>query len=140
MSAAPEQSRHTLQRSRLLKFSMVGAAGIAVQLATLAVLVAMGFNYLLATALAVEIAILHNFFWHRRFTWASRLSGAGHTARGSLIRFHLGNGLISLLGNLIMMRVLEGVLHLPVIGANILAITTCWLSNFFIGDRWVFRR
>jgi dolichol-phosphate mannosyltransferase len=140
MSPALEQSRRTLQGWRLLKFSVVGAAGIAVQLATLAVLVAMGVHYLLATALAVEIAILHNFYWHRRFTWASRLSGAGQAATKSLIRFHLGNGLISLLGNLITMRVLAGVLHLPVIGANILAITICWLSNFFIGDRWVFRR
>jgi putative flippase GtrA len=135
-----KQSRHTLQGWRLLKFSVVGAAGIAVQLATLAVLVAIGVNYLLATALAVEIAILHNFFWHRRFTWASRLSRARQTAARSLIRFHMGNGLISLLGNLILMRLLAGVLHVPVIGANILAITTCWLSNFFTSDRWVFRR
>jgi putative flippase GtrA len=135
-----KQSRHTLQGWRLLKFSVVGAAGIAAQLATLAVLVAMGVHYLLATALAVEIAILHNFFWHRRFTWASRLSRARRAATRSLIRFHMGNGLISLLGNLILMRLFAGVLHLPIIGANILAITTCWLSNFFISDRWVFRQ
>lgn len=139
MSSVPEQSRHTLRGWRLLKFSIVGAAGGAVQLATLAVLVAMSVNYLPATALAVEMAILHNFFWHRRFTWACR-SMTGQAATKSLIRFHLGNGLISLLGNLIMMRVLAGVLHMPVIGANILAIIICWLSNFFISDRWVFRR
>jgi putative flippase GtrA len=55
-----------------------------------------------------------------------------------LIRFHLGNGLISAVGNLVMMRVLVGFLRIPVIAANISAITICWLGNFFISDHWVF--
>jgi putative flippase GtrA len=29
-------------------------------------------NYLLATALAVETAVIHNFLWHQRFTWSDR--------------------------------------------------------------------
>ena len=29
----------------------------------------LGFNYLVATALAVEGAVVHNFLWHERFTW-----------------------------------------------------------------------
>ncbi len=32
----------------------------------------LGPHYLVATALAVEMAVLHNFFWHRRWTWADR--------------------------------------------------------------------
>ena len=30
---------------------------------------ALHMNYLLATALAVEISVLHNFVWHERYTW-----------------------------------------------------------------------
>jgi putative flippase GtrA len=134
----PEERGHTSRGRRLLKFSMVGAAGIAVQLATLAALIAMAVNYLLATVLAVEMAILHNFFWHRRFTWSDQLSRAEKGTTRSLIRFHLGNGLISAIGNLVMMRVLVGFLRIPVIAANISAITICWLANFFISDHWVF--
>lgn len=57
---------------RLLKFSAVGAIGVGVQLGALAVLHAMEITYLPATALAVECAVIHNFLWHRRFTWADR--------------------------------------------------------------------
>lgn len=138
MTPPKEERGHTSRRVRLLKFSMVGAVGIAVQLATLAALTSMAINYLLATVLAVEMAILHNFFWHRRFTWSSRLSRAEQGATRSLIRFHLGNGLMSAIGNLVMMRVLVGFFRIPVIAANISAITICWLANFFISDHWVF--
>jgi len=121
---------------RLAKFSLVGEIGIGVQLAVLAVLTAMRMNYLLATALAVESAVLHNFLWHRRFTWVER---TGQGALRSLLRFHLSNGLISLLGNLLLMKWLVGFLYFPVMIANLLTITICWLANFLASDRWVFR-
>jgi dolichol-phosphate mannosyltransferase len=134
----PEERGRRSRGRRLLKFSIVGAAGIAVQLATLAALTAMAINYLLATVLAVEMAILHNFFWHRRFTWPDRLTRVEQGVTRSLIRFHLGNGLISAIGNLVMMRVLVGFFRLPVVAANISAITICWLANFFVCDYWIF--
>jgi len=121
---------------RLVKFSLVGALGIGLQLAVLAALTAMGMNYLLATALAVESAVLHNFLWHQRVTWAER---TGQGTLRSLLRFHLSNGLISVLGNLLLMRWLVGFLHLHVMIANLLTVTICWLANFLASDRWVFR-
>jgi len=120
---------------RVLKFSLVGAIGVGVQLAVLAALVAMSMNYLLATALAVESAVLHNFLWHRRFTWADR---DGRGTLNSLLRFHLSNGLISLLGNLLLMKWLVGSSHLPVMEANGLTISSCWAANYLASDRWVF--
>ena len=58
---------------RWLKFNAVGGLGMIVQLATLAVLKnGLGVDYLLATAIAVEAAVIHNYFWHERFTWAGR--------------------------------------------------------------------
>ncbi|MGA8272554.1 MAG: GtrA family protein [Candidatus Sulfotelmatobacter sp.] len=140
MSRAPQSHCLGLQSRRWLKFSLVGGVGIGVQLAALAALTAMGMNYLLATALAVEGAVLHNFFWHQRFTWVDRTNLAASGAMKRLLRFHLGNGSISLLGNLIMMRLFAGFLHLPVVGANFLAVIICWLANFFVSDRWVFSR
>ena len=125
---------------RLAKFSLVGLIGIGVQLAVLAVLNAVGMKYLLATALAVESAVLHNFLWHRRFTWVERIVPVGQGALRSLLRFHLSNGSISLLGNLLLMKWLVGLLCLPVMIANVLTITICWLANFLASDRWVFGR
>lgn len=123
------------RRLRLAKFSLVGGIGIGVQLAVLAVLTAMSMNYLLATALAVESAVLHNFLWHQRFTWPDR---TGQGTLRSLLRFHLSNGSISLLGNLLLMRRLVGSLRWPIMGANAITITLCWAANYLASDRWVF--
>lgn len=123
---------------RLAKFSLVGGMGVGVQLAALAVLEAMKVNYLLATALAVECAVLHNFWWHHRFTWSDRGCGKTRDSIAALFRFHLGNGLISLIGNLLLMRLLVGKLGLPVLPGNLVVITACFAANFLASDRWVF--
>lgn len=118
---------------RWLKFSAVGLIGLGVQLAVLALLTKLGMNYLAATAIAVEIALLHNYAWHRRWTWADRPA-----ASGRLLRFHLANGLISLASNLVWMRVLTGAWGIPPVPANLVAIAATSLMNFALGDRWVF--
>jgi len=82
---------------RWLKFNAVGAIGVAVQLGVLAVLIQLGVHYLFATALAVEAAVLQNYYWHTRWTWKGR--------EGSLWRFHVANGLLSLISNLMWMHV-----------------------------------
>ena len=51
---------------RWLKFNAVGAIGVAVQLSVLAALIQLGTHYLAATALAVETAVLQNYYWHTR--------------------------------------------------------------------------
>src|SRR2546430_16091794 len=62
---------------RWLKFNFVGLVGIGVQLLALALLKSgLHLNYLLATALAVETAVVHNFLWHERFTWRGRAGKA----------------------------------------------------------------
>src|SRR5207245_237643 len=56
-------------RRAVLRFYTVGAAGIVVQLAALTFLKSgLHLDYLPATATAVEAALLHNFFWHERWT------------------------------------------------------------------------
>ena len=120
---------------RWLKFNAVGAAGIFVQLAVLVSLRAgLHMHYLLATALAVEATVLHNFFWHERFTWADRKS-TNWGAR--LLKFNLATGLFSIAGNLFFTAVLvrAGLGYLP---ANAVSIALCSLINFFLNDRLVF--
>lgn len=122
---------------RWLKFNLVGAMGMVLQLATLALLnhLAPG-HYLVASAAAVELAILHNFVWHIHYTWSDRRH---HTPlRIQLLRFHLSNGLVSLLGNLALMRLLVHTTHLPVLVANIIAIVCCSIANFALSHTWAF--
>ena len=120
---------------RWLKFNAVGALGAAVQLGALWILTSLGVHYLVATALAVEAAVLHNYAWHVRWIWVDRPET--RTLR-SLLRFHLANGLVSMVSNLALMRLFTGWLGVPVLAANILAIALTSVLNFVMGDRWVF--
>jgi dolichol-phosphate mannosyltransferase len=124
---------------RFLRFNAVGIAGFVVQIAVLATLLRMGVHYLAATTLAVELAVLHNFACHERWTWRDRPANGGMRLR-RLGRFHAANGLVSLAGNLVLMRLLVGLLDVPPIPANLLAVIACAVVNFTAGDRIVFRR
>jgi len=125
---------------RWLKFNAVGAVGFGVQLAALAVLKGLlRLPYLTATALAVETAVLHNFVWHELWTWRDRRAAAS-TTFSRLVRFHLGNGLVSMAVNLVLMRLLVGRFHMQYLIANLLAVAAGSLANFFISDLLVFRR
>jgi putative flippase GtrA len=124
--------------SRLLKFSLVGGIGVGVQLGVLTALTAMHINYLRATVVAVECALVHNFLWHWRCTWSDRAGSGMRHAAASFLRFHVSNGFISLAGNLLLMRLLVGNLRLPVLLANLATIAACFVANFQASDRWVF--
>ena len=124
---------------RFVKFNSVGVAGFVLQLAVLAALVHFGVHYLAATALAVECAVLHNFFWHERWTWRDRPS-AGRGRLDRLWRFHALNGMVSLVGNVLLMRLFVGTFGMPAIPANLLAVLACALVNYFGSDRIVFAR
>jgi putative flippase GtrA len=125
---------------RWLKFNFVGAAGVAVQLGVLAALLKdLHVPYLWATGIAVEAAVLHNFAWHERFTWKERSVGGWRGVAGRLLRFHAGNGAISIVGNLLLMRWLVGGLRMRPLIANGLAIAICSLANFATGEWFVFR-
>jgi putative flippase GtrA len=127
---------------RFLRFNAVGALGIAVQVAALWVLAGVvHLHYLVATAIAVEVSVLHNFLWHLRWTWAP--PGAGDPQDHVLFRclaFHAGNGLVSMLGSLALMPLFVGQLRLHYVVANLAAIACTGLVNFLIGDRLIFRR
>ena len=128
---------------RWLKFNAVGAIGILVQLAALTVFKSLlGVEYLTATAAAVEIAVLHNFIWHDRWTWVERKRKKGD--RGlfvrRLARFNLTTGVISIASNLLLMRLLVGQLHLQYLIANVVAITATSLLNFLLSDLFAFRK
>lgn len=122
---------------RWMKFNLVGAMGMALQLAALAIFNRLSHGrYLLASAAAVELTLLHNFVWHLRYTWHDRSDRGSKSTQ--LARFHLSNGLVSMLGNLVLMRLFVQQEHLPLLLANGLAILCCSVVNFCLGHLWVF--
>jgi putative flippase GtrA len=124
---------------RFGKFNLVGVLGAALQLLLIWLLTKpLRLPAIAATPLAVEIVVLHNFVWHQRFTWRDRQLNNMREKMARLWRFHLGNGLVSLLGNTALIYLLVDCFNLPIIPASIAAIIACSLLNFVIADRWVY--
>ena len=122
---------------RWLKFNFVGGIGIVVQLAALALFRSvLHLNYLLATAIAVESAVIHNFLWHERFTWTDRPSAHRLQSLTRFAKFNATNGGVSIVGNLLIMRALVGQFNMNYMLANLIAVTVCSLLNFLLSD-WV---
>ncbi|MEX1128186.1 MAG: GtrA family protein [Vicinamibacterales bacterium] len=125
--------------SRWLAFNAVGLTGVLVQLSVLAALTrGAGLDVAVATLLAVEAAVLHNFFWHQRWTWRDRPAAGRREVAGRLVRFHAANGFVSFVGNIAITAWLAGLGLEPVL-ANLIAIIACSLVNFAAGDLVVFR-
>jgi putative flippase GtrA len=121
---------------RWLKFNFVGGIGIGLQLVVLTVLKSgLHLDYLVATGLAVEAAVIHNFLWHERFTWVDRGAEASFVR---FLKFNLTTGLFSILGNLVMMKLLVGMGKLNYVVANMITIAACSVVNFVVSDSFVF--
>jgi putative flippase GtrA len=120
-----------------MRFSGVGLAGIAVQLVLLAALVDwLNVGLQTATFAAVSAAIVHNFYWHVKWTWADR----GRTASivALFARFGAANGLVSLAGNLVLVTVLVERAGMATVPASAAAIAACAVVNYAVADLVVF--
>jgi putative flippase GtrA len=125
--------------TRARAFVVVGAMGLVVQLACLAVLTSRAaWHWLPATVAAVEVAVVHNFVWHARWTWRDRTNTGARAAMWRFAKFNGSNGLTSLAGNTALMTLFAGVLGVPALAANVLAVVVLAIVNFAVADRWVF--
>lgn len=124
--------------SRSTAFVLVGIIGFVMQMGTMALLTAVGWPYAPAAVVAVELAVVNNFFWHERWTWRDRTFSDGGTAR--LVRFHISNGLTSVVGSVVFTALLVEWAGMPVLLANAVAVMLTAAANYLAADRWVFTR
>lgn len=119
---------------RLLKFGVVGATGVIINTTILYVLSRwLGLPLLLASAIAVEAAIVSNFFWNNRWTFACRSS--------SLARFAKFN-VASLAGLSFNVAIVWGLTRtgLYFLIANLIGIGVGVAVNYACSVVWVWRR
>ncbi len=121
---------------RFAAFAFVGACGLVVQMAALEVLLtATAAGPVVATAIAVELAVIHNFAWHERWTWRDRRAA---TTGQRLVRFHVANGVMSVGVALACVALLTRTLGWSPVLANTVAVALTGIVNFLALDRWVF--
>jgi putative flippase GtrA len=121
---------------RIAAFVTVGGLGFIVQLAALQWFTRAGWEPIVATAAAVELAVLHNFCWHERWTWVDR-TPRGQDRWSRLSRYHAATS-ITAVGNVIATLVFAEA-GIGLVAANILAVGTMSAVNFVASDQWTFR-
>lgn len=143
-----------LERYRFIKFGIVGASGVVVNLTVLH----LGHEYLfnaieagykkpyLSLALAIALATLNNFTWNRLWTWSDRQHATaveeGQRLRKRSLLAQLGQyATASWLGILLQYALTLWLTHLGLhyLIANVTAIVIASVSNFIANDRWTFR-
>jgi putative flippase GtrA len=124
---------------RAIAFVSVGIAGFLVQSVTLAILTLGAHQPVaIATAIGVEASLLTNFCWHEHWTWRDRVDAKTRWRR--LVRFHVTNGVTSLVGNTALTVVFANWWRLNPLAGNAIAVGLLSAINFVAADRWVFVR
>ena len=123
-------------KARFAKFCAAGALGFLIQIAVVALLTTLGAHYLVATAVAVEAAIITNFLWHRTLTWADRPAA---DVLGQLLRFNALTAATSIVGSVMVAAVLVESFTLSPIAANVISVAALSVVNFIGADTLVFR-
>jgi dolichol-phosphate mannosyltransferase len=119
-----------------IKFCIVGASGVAVNLGVFALLMSLGLNKYLASPLAIEVSILWNFMLNHK--WTFRLRKTKHKTHVKGLRFNL----VSLLALCISYGTFWGVTqaypHLSSYLAQLAGIVPATLVNYFCNAYWTF--
>jgi putative flippase GtrA len=126
---------------RFLRYNMIGLLGLSLKFCVLALLVELAhFRYILATVIAVETTILHNFSWHTFWTWGDRSVGISlGKVLTRLLKFQGCNGAVGLLVNVLVVRSLVGALGLHYFVANVAATLVAGLASFLLSEFFIFK-
>jgi dolichol-phosphate mannosyltransferase len=127
----------SLRMGRMSRFAAVGALGTVVNLAVMALLVhgSSGVDYVVASVVAAEISILHNFLMQERFVFRD-LRGGSWLAR--LCTF-VGFNNLEALARIPVLVLLVQVLGLrPVLGQALL-LAVAFLGRFLFTSRVIYR-
>lgn len=130
--------RKRLLNPRLLKFGIVGATGIGVNMGSLYLLAEFaGMPYFVGSPIAIELSILSNFWLNLLWTWRDR-SDAG-TFWTKIWRYHVGAGLTAILGNYLILVGLTELFGVHYMLSNLIGIGVGTMSNFIVNDVWTFK-
>ena len=122
--------------ARWFRFNLVGIAGFVLQMLTLTVM-ARWTTPAVAIVVAVLVAISHNFLWHEQVTWP----GLPRDKRlRRWLSFHLTNGAVSIVTNVVVTTVVMKSVGAPLLAANAIAVATASLANFLVSDRFIFKQ
>ena len=148
MSRLASGSQHPLLawifKRRFMKFGMVGASGVVVNLVVLylcqeflfSAITSSGMRLNASLAVAIFFATANNFYWNRAWTWSDRQH---HPDKHLLL--HFGQYAIAVWVGIALQFILTKlfVQHMHYLLANASAIVMASVFNFLVNNFWTFR-
>ena len=122
---------------RMLRFCVVGASGLAVNMGILILLTEkFHFPYVLSSLVAIEISILTNFALNNMWTWSDR---HGESVFRRIVKYHTVAGMTAFAGNWLLLVLLTELCGLDYRIANFIGIAAGVMLNFWLNNLWTFR-
>lgn len=134
----PQASRTVGAGTRPLRYGIVATAGFVIQFAVLAVGIRLGVLPVVAAALAIEAAILHNFAWHDAWTFRDRRNAGPAGTLARLVRYNTAMGVTSMGAGVLATWTLTGALGLSAAVASVAGVMAAAILNYLVSDRVVF--
>ncbi len=125
------------QMKQLVRFGLVGASGVGVNLAVFSAALGLGAGYQAAAVAAFLVAVSHNFYWNAR--WTFRLLAQTNKKMFTRYLWFVGISAVCLLLNLSALSVLIDNWRLPPVAAQVGAVLTVGVVNFWLQARMTFR-
>jgi dolichol-phosphate mannosyltransferase len=124
---------------RLIKFGIVGASGVVVNVGGLYLFTEFArIPYFVASVIAIELSILSNFTINFLWTWRDR-SQEGRLWE-KIVRYHIGAGATAVLGNYLILIALTEFFGMHYMISNLIGIAVGTVSNYLINDLWTFKK
>ena len=122
--------------ARFVRYSAVGVSGVGVNVGTFWLLASkLQVAYVVASPVAIELALCTNYLLHNCWTFADHRSEAGFDGCSSFLRFQAVS-FVGLLINLAALHVLASAFGLPTALANLAGIGLATVWNFGLSLRW----
>jgi dolichol-phosphate mannosyltransferase len=136
---------------RFVKFGIVGGSGVVVNAGLFYVFTTYAaFDHKVASVIAIECAIINNFFWNYFWTWKDRKTESKRSFFFMLLKFNLSSGLIAFVVNWGLLVLLTDLLHvnyhIPISQvsnafiSNLIGIGCGTMVNFFLSHYLVFTK
>ena len=123
---------------RFLKFFVVGASGVVVNMAVVIGLTeGLRLPYAISSLFAIELSILSNFTLNNAWTWSDRRMAS---LRERLIKYHAVAGFTALSANWCLLVILTQLFALDYRISNLVGIFAGMALNFCLNHAWTFSR
>ena len=92
-----------------------------------------------ASMIAIEVAIIHNFIWHRQWAWAERNNGHNKPFFRQLLLYNVATGVVDFSVNVSVLWMLSTFLHVHYLLANIAGMCAGPFVKFWLNDKIIFK-